>query len=317
MVSCALCETSLQCIGAAAVLYAAVKVLNFVRTNYFVSCNPAKRYAKAGSWAVVTGASDGIGRAFAEELAKKGMNVCIIARTKSKLDEVAEEITKRGAQAKVVVFDFADATPHQYKKLFTELDSIQIGVLVNNVGINYLYGKDYDRVDVEEDMRILKVNCESQLQMTKYVLPKMKEKRCGAIINLSSVSALLPAPLLATYAATKSFNLTFSSALQSEVSRYGIDVLSVTPNTVVSKMTQGVSTRKPKSNFFIVPANAMARQTINKLAATHQTAGHANHALLEAVFTSLPRFVQEKVIGGAIRSAAKKAEKREAEQKKQ
>ncbi|CCW65056.1 unnamed protein product [Phytomonas sp. EM1] len=300
----------LSAVGAATLGVICVKVLLFVRLNFLTTCDMKRKYGKAGGWAVVTGASEGIGHAMALDLGRRGFNVCVIARTKSKLDAVVEELRALGVEGCAISFDFAEATPSNWTDLFARLDSLEISVLVNNVGVNYDYANYFDEVTLETDLRLLKVNCESTLRMSKYVVPKMKAKRSGAIVCLSSFSATTPTPLLATYAGTKSFNGSFGSALLYELKQYGIDVLTVTPNLVVSRMTQGVSTRKPRESFLMVNADQMAHQTLDKLGSVHQTAGHRNHAIIEALLSQLPvDYVSNKILKLQI-STKRRAEKR-------
>lgn len=304
-------ETILALIGALVVARVTVSFLWFLKLGFFSGVNIKSRYAKAGSWAVVTGASDGIGRSMAIDLAKRGMNVCILARTKSKLDEVAEEITKRNVQARVIVFDFGTAGAEEYKGLFKELDSLQIGVLVNNVGVNYEFPKPFDTTPIEEDLRIVKINIESQLMMTKYVLPKMKTSRCGGIVNLSSISSLTSTPFLCTYAASKAFNRHFSNSLALELSRSNIDVLSVTPHFVISQMS-----KRKRATFDVVPPSVMARQTLNQLGSTVQTSGHRHHTIIETILVSLPTFLSNRMSFGSLYATMKKAQKKAAEAQK-
>ena len=304
------CCCSFTTLGVAAAVLIAARVLKFIYENYVAKAN-LKQYLRTGSWAVVTGASEGIGRALAVELAKNGFNVCVIARTKSKLDDVVVEIQQQKTKGLAVEFDFGAGTAASYKKLFDELDRLDLSVLVNNVGINYEYANYFDEVDVETDLRILKVNCESQLQMTKYFLRRLAGKKGGAIVNLSSFTATAPAPMLATYAGTKCFNRGFSDAIAFEVKQRGIDVLTVMPNLVISRMTTGASTKAPKPSFLKVSASSMARQTLKKLGVSLETAGHVNHVIIEAVTGLLPT----SLLGGQILKMHKDV-KRRAERKK-
>lgn len=295
-------------VGLVAVSSVAIKLLLWVKLNFLATCDVKRRYAKAGSWAIVTGAGDGIGRAFSIELAKAGLNVAVISRTKSKLDDVAAECAKYGVETRVVPFDFSAATTVQYKKLFTELGGITPAVLVNNVGINYDYPRYIETVADSLDQDLLKVNCEPTIMLTKFVLPHMKAKRCGAIINLASVSAVVAAPMLSTYSATKAFNLRFSLSLETEVSRHGIDVLAVTPGFVISNMS-----KINRESFSVVAARPMARQTLNKLGSTGVTAGHWHHQLIEDGLKVLPtQFRNGKSLDIMIKTS-KRAERKAAE----
>jgi 17beta-estradiol 17-dehydrogenase / very-long-chain 3-oxoacyl-CoA reductase len=302
---------SLSTVGLVFLVLIAVRVAKLVYETYGAKAN-FKKYLKTGSWAIVTGASEGIGRSMAVELAKQGLNVCVIARTKSKLAEVVAEVQQLKVKGTAVEFDFGAATGASYKQLFAELDKLDVAILVNNVGINYEYANYFAEVDVETDLRLLKVNCESQIQMTKYFLRRLQDKKGGAIVNLSSFTATgAPMPMLATYAATKSFNRGFSNALSFEVASRGIDVLTVMPNLVISKMTQGASTRAPKPSFLKVSSSSMARQTLQKLGSTMETAGHVNHCIIEAVTGLLPTAL----LGGQVLKMHKDV-KRRAEKKK-
>jgi 17beta-estradiol 17-dehydrogenase / very-long-chain 3-oxoacyl-CoA reductase len=283
----------LQYLGAAAVAYIAICLLFFVKRVFLASggATLSRILKKGGAWAVVTGASDGIGRAIAVELGRRGFNVVLIARTVSKLEEVAAEIKAKrpDAQTKVIPFDFSKGGDAEYNALFAQLDAYDIGVLANNVGINYAFPQGIDACDVAEDLSILKVNCESQLRMTKYVVGKMKQKKAGAILSLGSFTSSFPTALLSTYSGTKAFNAAFSDALAIELAEHGISVLTVTPNLVISRMTAGEKADKAKPSFMRVAANAMARATVSKIGAVTRTAGHTNHELIEAIASLVPR----------------------------
>lgn len=308
-----ICTSTLAAAGALAIAYFAMRFLSFIRSSFFVSVNLKKKYAKAGNWAVVTGASEGIGQAMSIELAKRGFNVCVIARSEGKLAAVEAEMKEKySVETKAISFDFSTATAADYKALFAKLDGVELALLVNNVGVNYTYANYFDEVDIEEDLRIVKVNCEAQLQMSKYALRRLKPKRCGGIVNLASFTATTPSPMLATYAATKSFNLGFSQSLAYEAKGCGVDVLAVTPNLVISRMTTGVSTKAPKPSFLKVAASPMARQTLNQLGSSTVTSGHRNHAIIEGILSLLPTsFVAGKIL------AMHKDVKRRAERKLQ
>ncbi|RNF17552.1 short-chain dehydrogenase [Trypanosoma conorhini] len=280
--------SSLAYVGALAVAVALYRLVKFLYVNLLAATDLRRRYARAGDWAVVTGATEGIGYAMAMDLARRGFNVCVIARTRSRLEEVVAAAEQKGVRAKAVVFDFAAADASEYKRLFAELDALEVAILVNNVGVNYPYANFFDEAAAEDDLRMLKVNCEATLRMTRYIVPRLKAKRSGGVVMLASISAVIPTPMLAAYAGSKAFSISFAQGLAYELRPFGVDVLVVTPSLVVSKMTQGVSTRKPRESFMMVNAAAMARQTLNKLGVVTRTCGHLNHALVELVATALP-----------------------------
>jgi len=300
----------LTVLGALTAAYFLVRFLLFVKLYFLTSVDLKAKYGKVGSWAVVTGASEGIGHAIAVELSQRGFNVCVIARTKSKLDEAVAEIESNRVKGLAIPFDFSAATNDQYKALFAQLDTLDIGILVNNVGINYDYANYFDAVGNEVDDRLIKVNCEPMIRLSKYIIPRFKTKKGGAIVNLASFTATTPSPMLSTYAGTKSFARSFSDGMAYELAEFGIDVLTVKPGLVVSKMTQGTGSRPPKPSFTMVAAKPMARQTLNKLGSTVETSGHVNHAIIESIWSWLPEGTSSKIILGINKTTKSKAERK-------
>ena len=307
-------------VGAVFVAVLAVKLFAWLHLNFVAKVDLKQKYAKAGEWAVVTGASDGIGKGMAVDLAKRGFKVVIIARTESKLSEVAKMITERKSTASIVTFDFAAADDKAYADLFKKLDAVvgaNLAVMVNNVGVNYEHPKPFESTDVEEDLRILKVNVEAQVRMSKWALRKYIEKKGGgAIVSLSSMFGGLPAPApyLSTYSGSKAFNASFSRSLAAEAAQHKVDVMSIAPGFVVSQMS------KMRPGFFSPTAAAFAYQSLNKLSLTAHTEGHRHHEILSFVLSLIPSgFLATKVAGvnfSTMKRAQKKKE-REAAAKKE
>lgn len=160
-----------------------------------------KRY---GRWAVVTGSTDGIGKAYAEELAKRGVNIILISRSKEKLEAVSRSISETyKVETDFIVADFSKGR-EAYQAIKEGLKDREIGILVNNVGLFYTY-PDYF-TNLSEDMLwdMINVNIASANMMVHIVLPGMVEKRKGAIVNVSSASCCQPTPMLTIYGASKS-----------------------------------------------------------------------------------------------------------------
>jgi 17beta-estradiol 17-dehydrogenase / very-long-chain 3-oxoacyl-CoA reductase len=147
------------------------------------------------SFAVITGASDGIGKEFALQLAKIGYNVVILSRSKTKLEQVATQVESFGVKAIVYPFDFSTANEKDYEQLKKKLDSLQIEVLINNVGISHDFPVSFlDENPVTVD-RILKVNIHSLLQVTRIVLGQMVQRKKGLVLNIGSMSGKVPSVL--------------------------------------------------------------------------------------------------------------------------
>ena len=177
-----------------------------------------------GEWAVVTGATDGIGKAMAFEMARKGMNIMLIARSQSKLDAVKKEAQEKYPNVTVAteLCDFAAFDKDVAAKLGKKLDKLEVGVLVNNVGISYAFPQWFHELNDGEIQSLLTVNIDSAVWMTRAVLPQMLERKKGAVVMMSSASARPPSPLLSVYAATKGFIENFTKGMAVEYSGKGV-----------------------------------------------------------------------------------------------
>ncbi|XP_041750681.1 hydroxysteroid (20-beta) dehydrogenase 2 isoform X2 [Coregonus clupeaformis] len=230
-----------------------------------------------GQWAVVTGATSGIGKAYANELARRGLDIVLISRSKDKLHIVAKEIeSQHGRQTQIIQTDFTEG--HDiYPAIVEALRDLDIGILVNNVGMNYS-DKLVHFLDIPNpEQRITQViNCNilSVTQMTRLVLPRMVERGNGLIINMSSEAGAQPQPMLSLYSATKIFVTYFSRSLNSEYKSQGITVQCVAPFMVSTNMTHNLP-----PNLLLKSASDFAREALNTVGHSSYTSGCVSHAL--------------------------------------
>jgi len=208
-----------------------------------------------GPWAVVTGATDGIGKAYAQKLASLGLNIVLISRTLEKLQQVAEEIKKSSPsiEIKIIAVNFTDGNSI-YSRLRTELADLDIGILINNVGMAVGFAEPF--ADIADDQQLHDVvNCNimSMARMTHIVLPLMMERQKGIIINIGSISGAFSTPLATIYGATKAFVDKFSRDLSAEVKAKGIVVQTVHPGYVVTNMSRlrRATMTKPNPTVFV------------------------------------------------------------------
>ncbi|KAM0874705.1 hypothetical protein ACQ4PT_037255 [Festuca glaucescens] len=183
----------------------------FIAWLYRAFLRPGKDLVRRyGAWAVVTGATDGIGRAMALELARRGLNLVLIGRNPAKLSRVGEEVQKAAPSCKVtsVVFDLAGDTPDMSRgvaRVVAAVEGLDVGILVNNAGATYPGAAFFHEVETKVWEAVVRVNVEAATRITRAIVPAMMKRRRGAVVNMGSgSSAVLPAfPFYAVYAASK------------------------------------------------------------------------------------------------------------------
>ncbi|NWW70409.1 HSDL1 protein, partial [Climacteris rufus] len=249
--------------------------------------NLVKHY---GKWAVVTGSTDGIGKAYAEELAKRGVNIILVSRNKEKLEAVSRSISETyNVETDFIVADFSKGR-EPYPAIKEALKDREIGILVNNVGMCYVYPEYF--TDLSEDMLwdMMHINIASANMMTHIVLPGMIKKKKGAIVNISSASCCQPTPMLTMYGASKTYLDYFSRALHYECAPKGIFVQSLTPFVIATKMVSFNSTASTRS-FFFPSAEEYASHAVSTLGLSIRTTGYWKHAIEFTLGECLPEWI--------------------------
>jgi short-subunit dehydrogenase len=181
--------------------------------------------------AIVTGASSGIGRALAERLAVRGYDLALVARREERLQEVAAELEQaHGVACLVIAADLA--RPDERERVIDRLAPMQarVEVLVNNAGFGTL-GLFGDSA-LDRDLELVDVNCAAVVHLTRRILPWLLARRRGFILNVSSLAAFTPGPLMALYYASKAFVTSFSEALWEECRSHGVSVTALCPGPV-------------------------------------------------------------------------------------
>ncbi|KAL7722237.1 Estradiol 17-beta-dehydrogenase [Entamoeba marina] len=210
----------------------------FIKPYLFPS-NP-KKYQRKGSYVVITGASGGIGKGFAERFAKEGYNLVIMARRGDELNKIKEELEEKyNVVVKAEAIDFlAIHKANDWNKINDLLNDLDVAILVNNVGmVQFLAGR-YDELEVKDINNMISLNINTTLEMTRMCIPLMnKRSNKSLIINLSSATCKLPHPMIQVYASTKTFINQFSDSIHAEY-RNKIDVISYTPWHIKTDMTK-------------------------------------------------------------------------------
>lgn len=284
-----------------------------VRTAY-VYLLPQVRRGNAwlqaqGAWAVVTGATSGIGKAYAHELARRGLNVVLISRSLSKLEHEAKEIERlHGRSTRIIQADFTRGL-EIYSTIEAGLRGLEIGVLVNNVGMSYgggamIFRELLDCKDVRQSISdIINCNAMSAVQMVGIILPQMVSRGKGVIINMSSVAAQRSHPLCALYSATKVFMQYFSEAVCAEYFSKGVTIQTVSPMFVSTNIIHNMPVGP-----FVKDANQFAREALDTLGLASHVAGCFSHAVQSMLLPFvLPKWFVHSRGGVRLISATNKA----------
>ena len=174
-------------------------------------------------WAIITGASSGIGRALAREFARGGFNVLLTGRNQDALSQVARECRDEfHVAAEMVAADLSDAASTDRLIAATKSQPRSYEILVNNAGFG-VHG-EFSKTQVDSEIELLNVQVAAALKLTKAVLPGMIARRNGRILNVGSVYCYSPVPFQSVYSACKAFLLSFSAAIRSELADTGVTV---------------------------------------------------------------------------------------------
>ncbi|GJQ70173.1 hypothetical protein Trydic_g22633 [Trypoxylus dichotomus] len=279
-------------------------VARAVLVPYLLADEETNLVQKYGSWALITGCTDGIGREYAKELAKRGLNIILISRSKEKLQTTADEIEKEySVKTKIVVADFSKGAP-AINQIREEIRNFEIGILVNNVGTQYSYPMCVGEVPEEQLWDIINVNVGAVTMMTRMLVEVMKKRGKGAIVNVSSGSELQPLPLMTVYAASKVYVRNFTRALRYEYSGCGITIQHLSPMFINTKMND--YSRTLRTTSLLVPdAQTFAKHAVRTLGKLDYTTGYWSHGIQSFLMMLAPEWARI-LIGGKLNESLQK-----------
>ena len=250
--------------------------------------------------ALITGASSGIGTAFAKELAARKTNLVLVARSEDKLQQLAKQLQEQfKIQVDVLVQDLT--APRATKSVFEAVSQkgLTVDLLINNAGFGD-YGAFTDR-KLHKQVEMIQLNITALVELTYLFLPVMQQRGSGGIINVSSIAAYQPLPYLSVYAATKAFVLSFSEALWAENKGTGVRILALCPGPTESKFFEVAEFPKSfadNGSNGCTPAEDVVRdalKTLEKNQPTVVTGGLGNQ-----VIVNLPRFLPRDILLNAV-----------------
>jgi len=209
---------------------------------------------KYGEWALVTGASTGMGAEYAAQLAQKGLNLILVARGEDRLTAISNSL-KSQHQMKTMVVAADLSTNDGVAKVIASTKDLAVGLLVNNAGV-----EDSGRFlsnDVSVAAAAVDLNCKAPLLLTHHFANQMAKRKKGGVIFMSSIVAMQGVPLIANYAATKAYDLVLAESLAAELKPLGIDVLAAAPGFTKTNLAENF-------NFSGLPFSPMQPEFVVK-----------------------------------------------------
>lgn len=250
---------------------------------------------KYGDWALVTGASSGIGEIFSRKLAIHKMNIVLVARRKERLVKLAAELEQEfNIQTRVICADLSNE--EETKNIFNKVDDLEVGLLVNNAGI--LNTGNFLDNDLEEEIKLVNTNCKSFIILTHSFGNKMRERNKGGIIFLSSLTAVTAISRWGNYAASKGFDLQFAEAIDAELKGYNIDVLALCPGLTKTELVQISKFNK----LITMDANKVVEIALNKLGKTNLVVPGIMNKVNFFLTRLNPRFMNTKIFSIVVKS---------------
>lgn len=245
-------------------------------------------------WALITGASSGIGMEAARIFAKNGYNLFLVARRSERLEGLKLEL---GTSVEVVTAPLDLSMAENIDELFLRVEEldIDIDVLVNNAGVGE-YG-EFMNSDIEKQIKIIDLNVKTLTHIARVLGDKMKKRGCGTIVNVASTAAFQAVPYMAVYGATKSYVLSFSLALSAELEESGVTVVAFCPGATKTEFQKVGSLKTSKFR-----GKLLGSETVAKLL---YKAAHGNRRLVVTgvynkllVFSSrlMPRYFIAKLV---------------------
>ena len=250
---------------------------------------------------LITGASSGIGEAFARKLAARGRNVLLVARSEDKLIALCNELGRlTSIRAQYLALDLTNAEARSQLFEETQKRELEIEMLINNAGFGSM--GDFLKLDAQRELEMIELNVTALVELTQRFLGPMRERKSGTIINVASTAAFQPVPYMATYAATKAFVLSFSESLWDENRAHGIHVMALCPGVTETNFFEAAGIDRPPMRTIQTPEEVV-ETTLRALTRKKSLviSGWANWFVVEAE-RFLPRSAVTKVAGNALRS---------------
>src|ERR1051325_3449272 len=253
---------------------------------------------------LITGASSGIGAAFARKLAARGRNVFLVARSEDKLIAWCNELgrlTSIRAQYLAVDLQQPDAAAQLFEE--TKKRELEIDMLINNAGFGSM--GDFAKLDLDRELEIIQLNIRALVELTHRFLQPMRERKRGTIVNVASTAGFQAVPYMATYAATKAFVLSFSEALWEENRPYGITVMALCPGVTETAFFAASHIDKPPARTVETPEQVVETALRGLKRRKSSIIAGAPNKLMVTTERLMPRSVVLRTIGSVMRGVGR------------
>ena len=292
------------------ICYQLYKAATFIY-QHFLRQSSLKRYrqntgSEAAAWAMVTGASDGIGKAFAEELCVSGFNVILHGRNGDKLERVKEDLLRQWPNREIQLFvhDAGSDSPSKLDDLIHQVKSLQLKILINNIGGSGNRKPLWTPLQNWEEDRIqlfLDLNARFPTEVTRRLLPHLVKGSSALVLNVGSITGEIASPYLSVYAGSKAYNKAWSRSLGMEMQMEGH------PNVeVLHILLGGVATTNSgfrSSNLFVPSSRRMAKAALDKVGCGRDIVyGYWPHEVQQYVLETLPAWFRDWLLMRTVRA---------------
>src|SRR6266536_4428527 len=254
---------------------------------------------------LITGASSGIGEAFARKLASQGHDLLLVARSEDKLIALCNELGRsQNIRAQYVAIDLSERDAPARLLAETVKRNLEIDLLINNAGFGSM--GDFAKLDLELELKMIDLNVRSLVELTHRFLTSMRERKRGSIINVASTAGFQGVPFMATYAATKAFVLSFSEALWEENRPYGIKVLALCPGVTETNFFAASRMQRPPARVSQTAEDVLETALRGlKRGRSHIISGMTNYFMTQSE-RLMPRSLVTRTVGMVMRSQLEK-----------
>lgn len=268
------------------------KILNQIKMNF---------KNKYGEWALITGATSGIGAELASQIAAKGLNIVLIARKQDELSKSAQSLESR-YRVKTLALSADLSKSEDIDKIFETTKSIPIGLLVLAAGIEV--NGAFWKTPIEKELQLVQLNIVSTIKLTHRFIPQMVNKKMGGLLLIASLSGHMPNPYFSNYAGSKAFMLNFGASLHGELTPKGVDVTVLSPGLTKTSMVANNGVDWSKTPMKPMEPSAVAEAGINGLGRSLLVVPGSKNKIMAGMAKHMPLSIQagmnEKMMHKAI-----------------